>query len=414
MTTTMATVQEPSLFDSLPNETIVRIFASLTSLKSILALSLTARRFHAILSNHEGQVAYGYAIGLVGDDDPDVVKYAFMASEAVCIRGLISSHNYESGHSDFTDRVDEILDKFVRKGKWPQRLYRLRALPMIAIISEGVEIVMDWVASYGMLWPLKLEKTDFTATEVTRQRRIWYLIETAYLLFDLVFNENVQSQMLRFWKTFSLYEIDAALQLIWIVGETIDHSKRQTLFPGRIRLAWSYHRLLNIWVAPYFVFKDHTFHQRHPLFQAMNAYLGRVPTSTDCNMTSLALYFDPFVDDPAILHTQTARNRRGWGVESRWGMTELFYSPQVFNQSIERDWFFMIGDEDRCRSVIEQGPCWSWSQAPEEVPVDSTSWDRAKDAKIVWHDDPTLFGFQGSAGIPVSLEDLAETNNNQS
>ncbi|KAI2463217.1 hypothetical protein F4781DRAFT_437650 [Annulohypoxylon bovei var. microspora] len=125
--------------DFLAPEMIVNIISNLPNLKSVLAFSLTSRRIHSILVHNESTIARNIAAKLLEDDDPNVVRLAFLACQA----GLIK---VPSVHC-----AQKFLSAFVNPTENPSRLYRFRTLASMPSLSMSVELLLDWTATYGML-----------------------------------------------------------------------------------------------------------------------------------------------------------------------------------------------------------------------------------------------------------------------
>lgn len=119
------------------------------------------------------------------------------------------------------DKVHEFLETYCNRGDWPLRLYRLRTLAPMPEINMAIELTLDWLTTYAIVWPLKLENKFFTPTEIARQRRILYLMELGFTLFDLIEDtstEGFRKAIRRLWHTFSdreIYECYMLLTRVW-------------------------------------------------------------------------------------------------------------------------------------------------------------------------------------------------------
>lgn len=190
--------EETGPFERLPLEIIIQIFSSLPNLKSVLNLGLASRDFYSILSENEGAIARGFAITILEVDDPGLLKLAFMACES----RTIDTTSKES--------ITEFIDTYVWRRAWPLKLYQLRALYSLPKINMAVKLIIDWVATYCTIWPLKLESKAYTETEITRLERIIYIFEVTVTLFQSVVESLPKQEFYdlsnKFWYNFSWYE----------------------------------------------------------------------------------------------------------------------------------------------------------------------------------------------------------------
>ncbi|KAI0149983.1 hypothetical protein F4776DRAFT_188338 [Hypoxylon sp. NC0597] len=369
-----------NLLGQIATETIIDIFSSLPNLRSVLALGGTSKRLHAILLKHEGIIARNQAIHILGDDDPGLVKLAFIACYACSI--IRRS----------TEGVRQFLDAYVNRGKWPSQLYRLRALSIMPKINMGVELVEDWLATYGILWPVKLTSKCFTATESSRLRRHIFMLEAAvtilHPLVERIPEDEFQQLAKRYWETFSRCEVDAAFDVLWKFGPSHFTCTRWSACIGRTTGEVREHLPLPPYielrqVLNFINLNDHLFlsHWRHrsPIFTALK---GSHEGEREEGCTR---YIEPFVDDPSAFFTKETATSELFKHE--WGDLETHYNPQAIQWNILQRYFFMIGDKDRCEQLIRGGGMWAWEGTPQFL----SSFSRV----AIWHDDPVTLGGEG-------------------
>ncbi|KAI1762124.1 hypothetical protein GGR53DRAFT_532883 [Hypoxylon sp. FL1150] len=223
---------ELSAFERLVPELIVEIFSALPDLNPILHLCLASRRFHAILSENESAIARGFALKILGYNNPPVLKLAFMACEACMLDrlggdtskgedGISKDDNSSDGNSDSYngnydssagDGASKFIDKFVYKGFGPSKLYQLRSLRLMPKISMAIELFVDWIGLYGTIYPLRLENKFLTYTEAMRLRRMLYAFEVFVTLFEslefTLSTKKLGRLARKFWLNFSGREAD--------------------------------------------------------------------------------------------------------------------------------------------------------------------------------------------------------------
>ncbi|KAI1774822.1 hypothetical protein F4818DRAFT_419084 [Hypoxylon cercidicola] len=390
--TTMPTAaeKEPSPFERLPPETIIQIFSSLTSLKSVLHLCLASRRFHAILSQNEGAIARGFAITLLEEDDPSLLKLAFMACESRIV---------DQGSKD---SVAEFIAAYVHRDNWPLKLYRFRALHSLAKTNMGVELLVDWIATYATTWPLKLESKAYTRTEITRLKRYIYIWEVGVCLFESVSRKPHKEEFwhlaMKFWDAFSLCEL-VSLSRLWC---TIERNSFWT------HEAWSASTGRRQDGA-----SDWPWNTSDEPRDVLNSIRhGRQSRFLRCkilrSMNWVSERTNPFAKDPTAYGLDKSVGDWLWDPDQIWGKRDGLFDPRSYQYAHLHRLFFDIGDKDRCQFVRDQGPVWNWVRDPGAWMGDWTGpgTDGTAPATIVWNEDPTLYGFQGSVGTVVDVHDL--------
>ncbi|KAI1392666.1 uncharacterized protein F4822DRAFT_441550 [Hypoxylon trugodes] len=191
-------------FDRLPVETIIHIFSSVSIVKSAVSLGRTSRRLQKILKEHECFIAYGIAIEILDDDDPLVVRLALMACRARLIPDLpiASARN--------------IVETCISEDKRMLDFCRLDSLKLLSKMSTGIDLLINWMATYAALWPLKLKDKTYTATEITRQRRVFYMMEASFAtLYRIPKDREIQKLWVQlWWDFFPRRETNAAQRFI--------------------------------------------------------------------------------------------------------------------------------------------------------------------------------------------------------
>ncbi|KAI1762125.1 hypothetical protein GGR53DRAFT_468626 [Hypoxylon sp. FL1150] len=408
-----ATEKELGPFERLPLEAILQIFSSLPNLKSVLNLGLASRDFHSILTKNEGAIARGFATTVLGHDDPGLLKLAFMACEARII-DLKSK-----------DSIAEFIHTYVQREAWLPELYRFRALHALPKINMAIKLVIDWIGTYGTLWPLKLESKAYTQTEITRIERIVYIFEVSVTLFQAIKNILPKNEFFDlcdpFWVKFSRIEtciLDAMLDLLaptyyWRFKALLESTGRGKCGPWD--WPWTTCDVLGdtlncIQKISLVGHHGRPWHRWCKIIQSMR-HSQLVP-----GYTNLYEGRKPFAQDPTA-HSYTYDN---WiwihGVKPNWNVHEKLFDPRAFTHCELHDWVFEVGDADRCEDVRGQGDAWCWESDPGERPnypkwiapdYDLDDIDEATaPAKIRWNGDPTLVGFQGKVGTIADIHAL--------
>lgn len=125
--------------------------------------------------------------------------------------------------------------------------------------------------------------------------------------------------------------------------------------------------------------------------------------------SSIKLYHLPtFANDPTWYIRRRGINRWLISNYSEWRVREQYYDPRAYRFRTIHGWFFYIGDVDRCLAVRNHGPVWSWHTDPPAWTGMSggPATDGSEHAMIVWNEDPTPFGYEGSAGTVVDMYDV--------
>ncbi|KAI1136053.1 hypothetical protein F5Y05DRAFT_392767 [Hypoxylon sp. FL0543] len=372
--------------DVLPAETIIPIFCSLPNVQSVVAFGMISKKIHAILKKHEGVIARDLAITILGDDDPGVVKLAFIT----CYARFIVRRS--------TQGIQQFLKAYVHRNHWPSRLYQLRALAILPTINMGIELVEDWLATYGILWPVKLSFKCLTATESSRLRRHLYMLEAAVAVLEPMRNRIPEDEFLqlakRYWETFSRFEVDAGWDLLWklapshltcarwsscVARETGNYREQVPHLPyDELRPALGFIQLNN----------SHAPHWRHvsPLFTALkNSHEGE--RKAGCTQ-----FTEPFFNDPSAFFTKEIADSALF--KHGWGDLETHFRYQALQWNIFQRSYFMIGDKDRCEALIHNRGAWEWAApASESMP--------SFNGLSIWHDDPVALGREGCVSADI-------------
>ncbi|KAI1459444.1 hypothetical protein F4805DRAFT_420332 [Annulohypoxylon moriforme] len=197
-----------SHLDRLAPELIVNIVSHLPNLKSVLTFSSTAHKYRTIIIENQRTIVRNLAATILEDDDPEVIRLAFLACNAT----LIEYPDYRG--------VRKFIKKYVNPAEKGSDIYNFRALSLMRGLSVNVEILLDWTATYATLWPLKLSDKAYTATEITRMRRIIYLVETGFRLLYAIPEPGLRKLADRFWRSFPLWDVDRAYAYMRMISCT--------------------------------------------------------------------------------------------------------------------------------------------------------------------------------------------------
>ncbi|KAI0837163.1 hypothetical protein F5Y06DRAFT_297950 [Hypoxylon sp. FL0890] len=375
--TTIATKDKGNPLDGLATETIIPIFCKLPNVKSILAFGAISKKYHAILSKHEGIIARNHATKILGDDDPGVVKLAFIA----CYARFIIRRT--------TEGLQQFLEAYVHRDNWPSQFYRLRAFSVMPRMNMGIELVEDWLATYGMLWPVKSVFKGFTPTESSRVRRGLYMLEAAVTIFEptrgQIPEDELQELAERYWETFSRFEVDAGWDVLWKLAPShLNCSQWSTCIrrcQGDAREYMPKPPYVELRQALNFVrINDAGFpHWRHvsPIFTALKkSHKGE--REAGCTQ-----FTEPFVHDPSAFYTKEVADSELF--KHNLGALETYYNHTAVRWNILERYYFMIGDKDRCEQIIRERGMWKWGSQAQTVLSEMS----------FWHDDPASLGYGG-------------------
>lgn len=98
------------------------------------------------------------AATLLGDDDPELIRLAFLA----CHAALVKYRDHR--------RARAFIKDFINPGELESQIYKYHALAFMGDLNVGIELLLDWTATYGMIWPVRLENKAFTETEASQMR----------------------------------------------------------------------------------------------------------------------------------------------------------------------------------------------------------------------------------------------------
>ncbi|KAI1647615.1 uncharacterized protein F4817DRAFT_315480 [Daldinia loculata] len=373
--------ERPALY-RLPTELVISIFSYLPNVKSIQNLGRASKKFREILLAHEGVITRHFVAGHTNDDDPGVTRLAFIACKA---------REFLFGYGDLGYPFDggiEFLEKYVERGDWPIQFYRLSALTWLPKLSKGIESVLDWVITEMAPLPLELEGGGFTSTEMSRQRRLLYMLDFISTFLEKTYvpkrmKPKFDALFKALWGSFSPAEIFLVYQLL----ERLYHFNAVTsdlhvvspevgLVMRSVHNLWCYKKCFNTFLT----------------MKRFELLTGGDPPS-----------WEPFVDDPSAF----IRGGIPSGKDVEGSLEEYYYySPLDFEWLAvkhllgSRHWFFLIGDKDRCESVINHGRIWSWDK--DTFPLIPCM----HDSTIQWHQDPARFGFPGTVDTMLPLREF--------
>ncbi|KAI0882256.1 uncharacterized protein GGS22DRAFT_195994 [Annulohypoxylon maeteangense] len=377
--------------DRLAPELIINIVSMLPDVKSVLALGSTSHKYRAITIHNEGTIARNMAVKILGDDDPEVVRLAFLACKATLIKNPDAR------------LIRKFIKNYVNPADHAPFLYRLRAVDLMGDLSASVELLLDWTSTYATLWPVKVDNRAFTATETTRMRRIIYLAEAGIRLLHTIPKPRVSQLADRFWRSFPLWDVDRAYAFLRMISSSHWCCHDWSLLTAGRGMAepygfpWHAHDELRekLYILHFTMWYDNPIMDEPDLVY----FLGHPWASH-----SFCDFFNQCVDRPSLTWT----SQRTWysGLDRddiEWTTVCGYYDPGVFNLRRNCDWFFLIADEDRRQRVIDQGLIWAWSTEPEGEEL--TGADPGP-AAIVWREDPAHFGWKGPVGRPVPIRDI--------
>ncbi|KAI0103399.1 hypothetical protein F4814DRAFT_452746 [Daldinia grandis] len=377
----MALEKERLVLDGLPAELAISIFTYLPNVESIQSLGLVSKKLRETLLAHESVIARRFVARLTKDDDPGVMKLAFIACKA---------RDFSFDYGDLEDPFDAgigFLEKYVQRGDWPVRFYQLPALRWLPELSEGIMGVFNWFVTQITPLPLILEDRGLTSTEMSRQRRLLYMLDflSTFLTKSDVPNRNRQrfnTILKALWDSFSPAEIFLVHQI----------TERLVNF-GRLA------SILIMMPLEFGLFIKSVHHLRC-YKKCFDVFLSGKRRELSASKTPPS--WEPFVGDPS------AFVREGVPLEEEEESLEGYYycSPFDYERLMvnglfgSRQWFFLIGDKDRCELAINNGRIWSWDDGT--IP----SAPRMDESMIQWHQDPAPFDIPGVVGTMMPLHKL--------
>ncbi|KAI0847113.1 hypothetical protein F5Y00DRAFT_263926 [Daldinia vernicosa] len=382
----MAPEKERLALDGLPTELIISIFSHLPDVRSIQKLGLASKKFQNILLAHEGVIARRFVARHTNDNDPGVTKLAFIACKA-----LDFLPNYDNSEDPSDDGI-KFLEKYVKRGDWPIQSYRLPVLEWLPELSKGIESVLDWIVAEMAPLPLKLEGEGFTSTEMSRQRRLLYMLDfISTLLREIHASKLTNQKKDKLFKALCDSFSPAEMFLVYQLMERLYHFNAITIDLCAVSVE-----------VELFMKSVHNLrHYRNWFDIFLDEKRAELSNSEDPPS------WEPFVDDP------NAFIRKWIPSDDEYNDTleeYYYYSPLDYEWLMvkhlfgRRHWFLLIGDEDRCKSVINHGRIWSWDNDtfPSSPSVDNSL--------IKWHQDPARFGFPGAVDTMIPLRELFGSN----
>ncbi|KAI1475691.1 hypothetical protein K445DRAFT_18713 [Daldinia sp. EC12] len=378
--------------DEVPIEIVVKIFSLLPDVKSMSDFGITSKRYQNILKENESIIARRFATRIIKDIDPGVMRLAFIACKA---------RKYEYFYyGDVQDPFDgglDFLDTYVEHGDWPSHFYQLRVLHCLPALSKDVEVVLDWAMTHIAPFPADMEDKSFTPSEITRQRRLFYMIDFIgkFLTKSKVPLKNDPRFNVLFhtlWASFSPAEVYLAYELLTRMIHFFETnlkllvSKKADLIIRSMFELWGY--------------KEH-----------MKAFVTKIRkelATGKCLVPWVPLIDDPqaFIKDRIPMNPEDDENL----------MDYYYYSPldyegltkKYLHSNGTQFWFFLIGDKDRCQSVINRGPVWTWETGT------NVRLALLGDPIVVWQQHPGRFGCSGSIGTKVPYYELCDGSRDDS
>ncbi|KAI0895966.1 hypothetical protein F4806DRAFT_502796 [Annulohypoxylon nitens] len=375
-------------FDRLAPELIANIISLLPNAKSVSSFSQTSRWCHAIVKEHEGAIARYMAATLLVDDDPELIRLAFLACQAALVK--YRDHR----------RARAFIKDFINPGELESQIYKYHALAFMGDLNVGIELLLDWTATYGMIWPVRLENKAFTETESSRMRRILYLTEIGIRLLCTMNTGQIVIGGLaeEFWSCFPPWDVDRAFAYIRMINlEYWDghYWSKYAVRRGRLEIEnfpWHGHEearnklfllRLSSWKnqdAPNWIDAFPSVMRRWESDYLWDFFGGRNTDPPSYGLSERQWYSGLKRDE----------------IESQ--PIAGYFDPGTFSMRRIFDWFFMIGDEDRRQSVINQGLVWSWNPEPQDKELMDP---RNDPGAILWHVDPAEFGWKGTSSATV-------------
>ncbi|KAI8963603.1 hypothetical protein F5Y11DRAFT_364934 [Daldinia sp. FL1419] len=382
--------QECSTLDRIPSELIIHIFSSLPDTNSIQNFSRASMKLLQIFHTHESVILYRFLARHIKDEDPGVVKMAYLACQA------------RTAVVDFADVPSTIfgglkfLKMYAQRNPVSVESLQLATFEGLPELSKSIESVLDWVVNNmtPLPMPLKLGGKGLTRTEISRQRRILYTIDfMANFLTKFRVPERRNNMFIplvkALWGSFSppeMFMVDELMRRLHFFHKTTMD------LPAAISLE-------------IFMF-TWTLNKLHAYAEHLEGFLDMKRKEVE-KSGNKPLAWTPLVEDSSAFVKDTLPPQP----KKDEILTEYrFYSPLDYERLLIKQllgphhWFFIIGDRDRCESVISKGPIWMWDE-------DTNPWDPyLESSKVVWLQDPTCYGFSGSAGQMVTLLSLCNKN----
>ncbi|KAI1074308.1 hypothetical protein F5B20DRAFT_596496 [Whalleya microplaca] len=321
---------------------------------SASSLGSTNRRFRDILHKYEHSIAYGIVSTMLGDTNPQGIKLAFMAAEA----HLLDQRNLHT--------VSEFLDKYAHRRPWDQCMYRMRAAAFLSNIHGPMVDVLRWMEKNYVKWPLREANKHFTNTEMARQKRIIFARETGFRLLVRPHETDLEEELSwdalaeKFWKLFSAEETHSFHVLSYMLAH---HAELEGCFvlgdglPEPIELATARNTLISFHELPLDYQPEPTSYGvwcvSHSLGEAHEVDLLLTDVDVFVEQDSCMAFragLPPFVNDSLAYYNEDTID---WVMDETWKYFEPPHDVSALHQ-----WYFLVGDEDRCESVIAEGAVW--------------------------------------------------------
>ncbi|KAI1464074.1 uncharacterized protein F4812DRAFT_468226 [Daldinia caldariorum] len=370
----------------LPTELVIEIFSDLPDIESMQNFALASKNYQDILTANQCVIARRFATRTTKDTDAGVVRLAFLTCKARDFRYFYNGYGDEEGPYD--GGLD-FLEKYGQRGDWPSRYYQVHALTLLPRLSNEVEIVLGWVIEFMAPLPPGLEDEGFTCTELSRQRRLLYMIDfiSTCLAKSKVPQGNNPASAVFFnalWDSFSQVEVFLMYELLSRVVQFLGTRLDLIVWPGAkvlvrsIFVLWGYKQHLEAFIVA----------TREELSTSENRAL-RIPLTDDP---------EAFVKDKLPADPEEEGHLMGF----------YYYSPLQYDSLTKgylhlrglHYWFFLIGDKDRCESVLKRGPVWTWETGTNALQA------LLGDPVVVWQQDPALFNCPGKIGTKVPYYEL--------
>ncbi|KAI1807076.1 hypothetical protein F4811DRAFT_567587 [Daldinia bambusicola] len=369
----------------LPNELIIDFFSDLPDIESMQNFGLVSKRYQTILTEHQCVIARRFAARTTKDTDAGVMRLAFLACKA-------RDFNYfYCGYDDTEGPYDgglDFLQKYAERGDWSSHYYQIHSLTWLPTLSTDVETVLSWIIQSMAPLPPGLKDEGFTTTELSRHRRLLYMIDFISTCISKSRvprgNDPVSVEFLdALWASFSRVEIFLMYELLnrmmCFLGTRLQllvGSEAKALIRSMFVL-WGYKSRLEGFIdtTRKGLLKSEDPAPRLPLTDDPDAFLQEIPS-------------DPEEEEPL--------------------MGYYYYSPLEYDMLTKKYlhsrglhyWFFLIGDRDRCESVLKRGPVWTWEAGTNALLA------LLGDPVVVWQQDPANFKCRGNIGTKVPYYEL--------
>ncbi|KAG4221762.1 hypothetical protein PC116_g29762 [Phytophthora cactorum] len=370
----MSTKDMRAGLDKMPTELLIPIFSHLPDVRSMNDFGLVSKKYQNILKENESEIARRFTTRTLRDTDPGVMRLAFTTCKARSY-----DYFYYGNVEDPFDGGLDFLDTYVERGDWPSQFYQIRALTWLPALSDDVEAVLGWVLKNIAPLPAGLEGEGFTPTEITRQRRLLYMIDfmAKFLIKSRVPRKNDSGFRVLFhalWSSFSPVEIYLAFELMTRLMHYLQPSQRMVRS----------------------IFELSGYKEQMKAFISMTR--KKLPSVED---------WVPLINDPNAFIKDTIPSDPE---DDDSLMDYYYYDPRQYESLMKKYlhshgtnyWFFLIGDKDRCELVKKRGPVWTWEAGTNPALA------LLGDPIIVWRQDPARFGCPGIIGTKVPYYQLCQ------